>query len=240
MPEDHRVYAIGDIHGRLDLLHKMQQAIAVDIAENPVGRVTEIFLGDYVDRGEASNEVIAFLSGPQPSGRERICLTGNHEDALLASLEDTEALSRWLSYGASATIRSYGVEPGDFRDDPPALQAAFRAALPADHLAFLRGLPVHHQIGDVFFVHAGIRPGIPIDQQRREDMIWIRDDFLRSREPLPVHVVHGHTPVDYPDHRTYRTNIDTGAVYGGALTAAVIEGDGVEFLSIPSNGGTGR
>ncbi|WP_205648874.1 metallophosphoesterase family protein [Acuticoccus kandeliae] len=234
LPPGQRVYAIGDIHGRIDLLHKMMDAIAADIAARPVDNVTEIFIGDYVDRGDDSKDVIDFLCLPPLDGRKRICLIGNHEDAMLSGLHDGSSIHRWLAFGAEATFRSYGIEPRQHARNPAALQPLLQSVMPPEHIAFLNGLKVSHSIGNVLFVHAGIRPGVPIDRQNRQDMIWIRDEFLSYRKPLPMHVVHGHTPVSAPEHLPWRTNVDTGAVYGGSLTAAVLEGNEVGFIQIPA------
>ena len=218
----------------------MFAAIDADIESQPVETAIELFIGDYVDRGPDSAGVIARALEPR-AGRERICLMGNHEDAMVAALSDGTQMDRWLSFGGDATLRSYGIDPADHTNNPQAMQPLLQSVLPPEHLAFLSRLETSHRIGDTLFVHAGIRPGVPLDEQDRNDLIWIREEFLEDPGPFPVHVVHGHTPVDQPEALAWRTNVDTGAVYGGSLTAAVLEGDSVRFLSIqPEESGPGR
>ncbi len=234
LPPGERVYAIGDIHGLSGALDRLLGAIDEDLARQPAGSVTEVFLGDYVDRGADSAGVVARLMLQPADGRRRICLLGNHEDAMLAALADPRRMPHWLTFGGEETMLSYGapLRPGPL--DAHAAQVAFAAALPPEHLAFLGALPTHARLGELFFTHAGIRPGVALEAQEPHDLIWIRDEFLSFDGTLPAHVVHGHTPVARPDHRRWRTNVDTGAVYGGLLTAAVFEGDApVRFLSVP-------
>ncbi|WMS42116.1 metallophosphoesterase family protein [Acuticoccus sp. MNP-M23] len=235
LPPGQRVYAIGDIHGMKSMLDSMLDMIDAHLAENPCpGPVTEIFLGDYIDRGPDSYGVIERLMEPACDGRTRHCLLGNHEDAMLSALSDGSMLPRWLSFGGEATCRSYGVDPAEHPQNPHAVQTLLQAALPPTHRAFLSNLSRSETIGDTLFVHAGIRPDVPLDRQDIQDLIWIRDDFLEYTGPLPAHVVHGHTPVREADLREYRTNVDTAAVYGGALSAAVIEGNSVSVLRLPT------
>ena len=231
LPDGVRVYAVGDIHGEAGMLDKLLARIEGDLADNPHdGEVIEVFLGDYVDRGPDVPGVIERLR--RPSRRKRVCLLGNHEDAMIAALADGSRMAPWLSYGAAATLCAYGVDAARHRHDPRALQPMVLAVLPPEHRLFLDRLQTTHRIGPVLFVHAGIRPGVALDAQERVDLIWIRDEFLHHREPLPVHVVHGHTPAARPEATADRTNVDTGAVYGGPLTAAVIEGRQRRFLSV--------
>jgi len=234
LPDGQRVYAIGDIHGMREELERLLDLIDQDIRERPPrGPVTEVFLGDYVDRGPDSYGVIETLLAPR-EGRRSVFLRGNHEDAMQSALEDTGAVLRWITFGGDATCRSYGVEDAALFHNPHALQPMLLAALPESHQAFLLGLSTFERIGGLLFVHAGIRPGISLPAQSRHDLLWIREEFLTYEGPHPFHVVHGHTPVQEPEHRAYRTNVDTAAVYGGALTAAVFEGDSVDFLSVPT------
>jgi serine/threonine protein phosphatase 1 len=232
LPPGHRVYAVGDVHGCLGLLSRLMARIDADVAQRPAARITEVFIGDYVDRGPDSRGVVARLAGPAPAGRRRVCLTGNHEDAMLGALADPALVPRWLDFGGDATVRSYGIDPSAHAHDPEKLQRLLLSALPACHRRFLEDLPACHRIGDTLFVHAGIRPGVALEAQERHDLIWIREPFLDHRGPLGVHVVHGHTPADLPETLPWRTNVDTGAVYGGALTAAVMEGEDLRFLSV--------
>lgn len=226
-----RVYAIGDIHGCADMLDELLARIDEDAARSPAQETLEICIGDYVDRGADSAGVIDRLLAVPP-GRRRVCLLGNHEAAMIDALDDPAQIPRWLELGGEATARSYGV---DLRGNVHGVEGMHRqllAAIPAAHRRFLDRLATCHRIGDLLFVHAGIRPGVPLDQQDPHDVVWIREGFLDHDGALGLHVVHGHTPVDVPDRREWRTNIDTGAVYGGALTAAVIEGDAMRFLSV--------
>lgn len=222
LPPGERIYAVGDIHGRLDLLTQMQTLIARDAAEARV-RAREVFLGDYVDRGPDSRGVIDALL--TPSGRPRILLRGNHEETLAAFLEDPGVLSHWRRNGADATLASYGIDP-----DRPDAQRAFLAAFPARHRRLLDGLATMHRAGDVLFVHAGIRPGVPLEAQHPADLTTIRRPFLDHSGPLPVRVVHGHTPRREPYVTPYRIGIDTGAFATGVLTCAVMERTEVRFL----------
>ena len=234
LPPGHRVYAVGDIHGMHDSLLRMLDLIDLHLAAYPPsGPVTEIFLGDYVDRGPDSFGVIETLLAPRDN-RQRICLLGNHEDAMMGALNDAHLVHRWLTFGGEATCLSYGLDVDVAGRDPQALQPWLNSALPTAHRDFLFSLPRQVEIGGVLFVHAGIRPGVPLGEQDPHDLIWIREEFLDYGGPLPMHVVHGHTPVSEPEHHPFRTNIDTGAVFGGALTAAVMEGEEVSFLTIPT------
>ncbi|MEM7696464.1 MAG: metallophosphoesterase family protein [Pseudomonadota bacterium] len=234
LPDGVRVYAIGDIHGLAWSLDMMLGAIEADAADNPFdGTLIEVFLGDYVDRGADSFGVIERLMRPPGGGRTRVCLRGNHEQALMDAAHDLDTMVRWMTFGGGETMKSYGVDVDRHAHDPQALQPLLEAALPERHRAFLHGLPRSHTLGDVLFVHAGIRPGVALDNQDPNDLIWIREPFLSDPAPLPAHIVHGHTPTDDPFRDARRTNVDTGAVYGGMLTAAVLEGDTARFLAVP-------
>lgn len=234
LPRGLRVYAVGDLHGQADLLRAMLARIEADVAARPVERAMEIFLGDYIDRGPDSCGVIEALAAPPQPGRERVCLRGNHEDTLLAFLEDPSVLHHWRDWGALPFLRSYGVpethlHPGA---DPVAVRDDLLQRMPAAHLAWLRGLATRFAVGGYLFVHAGVDPRRPLEDQDERDLIWIRDRFLRYEGPLAARVVHGHTPVEMPTVRPNRINVDTGAFVTGRLTAAVIEGDEVRFLAV--------
>lgn len=223
-----RLYAVGDIHGRFDLLSELLRKIRRDSESMPDARHKLIFLGDYVDRGGQSRAVLELLAGEPPAGFETICLAGNHEDMMLRFLEDGEGGPVWLSNGAVPTIQSYGVQASHFlreADDFIALQSALRDAVPPRHVAFLRGLATHHEDGDYLFVHAGIRPGVPLERQSRDDLIWIRDRFLDSRADHGHTVVHGHSIRPQPELLPNRIGIDTGAYASGVLTCLVLEDD---------------
>lgn len=231
VPDGIRVYAVGDIHGHLDLLERMQRLIDDDLAAHPADRAIEVYLGDYVDRGPDSAGVVEALAGPPAEGLERICLIGNHEDFLLQFLDEPLILQNWLDNGGHATLASYGVAADPVAAEPDEVVSAFRAALPEHHVRFFHDLALGHRVGDVLFVHAGIRPGVPIEAQDPHDLMWIRSPFLGYDGPLPVRVVHGHTPVREPIVTPYRIGIDTGAFATGILTCAVLEGADVRFLS---------
>ena len=228
LPEGRRVYAIGDIHGCLDRLRALHDAIAADLAARPTASALLVHLGDLVDRGPDSAQVVAHLAtAPPPAGvTETLTLRGNHEAMMLAALDAPDrdhAALVWMQNGGADTLLSWGVsrrtEPRDWA-----------AALPADHVAFLRALPLRHQDGGYLFVHAGIRPGVPLARQDPHDLIWIREPFLSSKLDHGAVVVHGHTPTPEPVLRANRIGIDTGAVMGGALTCLVLEADRLGFL----------
>lgn len=229
-PADMRVYAIGDVHGRDDLLQELATLIERDLRSSPA-TATTVFLGDYVDRGPNSAAVLERLAGGRFPTSLR-ALRGNHEEMLLHFLEDAEALGDWKRYGGLETLNSYRVDVG------PAMRGegyenarkAFLAEFPSAHLRFLRDTQLSLTIGDYFFCHAGVRPGAPLDAQRAEDLLWIRDGFLRYQGSFGKIVVHGHTPVAEPDVRSNRINIDTGAFATSVLTCLVLEGEGRRFL----------
>lgn len=235
LPEGLRVYAIGDIHGRFDLLTALAADIAKDLEASPPQKSVEIFLGDYIDRGPSTREVVDWLIETPPLADERICLMGNHEDLLLKVLDDGEAMSNWIFNGGSETIVSYlsgTVRRRDF-DTTEALRLAFLEALPEGHRSFYRSLKRMISYGGYLFVHAGLRPGTPIEKQDPEDLIWIREPFLNSSADFGTIVVHGHTPVTEPEVKPNRINIDTGAVFSNRLTALVLEGTERRFLNTP-------
>lgn len=234
LPPGLRVYAVGDLHGRFDLLDWARSAIAEDLARRPVERSIEIYLGDYVDRGPASRDVVQLLAGgAAPVGDERVCLKGNHEDVLLRFLDDPRILPYWRELGGLETLRSYGVAPPlRFTEETVhEAHAAFRSRLSAAELQFLRGLKLSIELGSYLFVHAGIDPLQPLDRQRPHDLIWIREPFLVSDADFGRIVVHGHTPSSAPERLKNRINIDTGAYATGRLTCLVLEGADQRFLS---------
>jgi calcineurin-like phosphoesterase family protein len=230
VPDGRRVYAIGDIHGRLDLLVEIERRIADDAAASPAARPLVVYLGDYVDRGSQSREVVERLIERPLPGFERVLLLGNHEESMLQFLVDVQVGPAWLAYGGAATLLSYGIRPPDSDRDLVRAQDELRAKLPERHLAFLRRLKLRHVEGDYYFVHAGIRPGIPLDDQRPEDLLWIRDEFLLSPRDFGKIIVHGHTITKTPDIRRNRIGIDTGAFASGTLTSLVLHGDAWSFL----------
>ena len=233
VPGGTRVYAIGDIHGRVDLLEALHRDIRADADAHPADRQVLVYVGDYVDRGPDSRGVLEMLIEDPLPGFERIYLMGNHEAYLLQFLEDTSVVRAWLMNGGDATLRSFGLDPfgsTEGRQRPQWLQERLRESLRPEEEAFLRNLRPYHIEGDYIFVHAGVRPGVPLDAQDPYDMMWIREPFINSGEDFGKVVVHGHTPFQQPDRRANRIGIDTGAVYGGALTALVLDGCEQRFL----------
>lgn len=224
LPPGLRVYAIGDIHGRVDLLDQLHGMIEADLGTAPEKSVI-VYLGDYVDRGPDSAAVIERLCRPRLGGKvETVALLGNHEDLLLQFLDAPYGANLWLTNGGDATLRSYKVKvPASF-DELLLTQRALLHAIPRHHKTFLASLTEQVVFGDYLFVHAGIRPGLPLDRQSREHRIWIRDLFLDSEADHGLVVVHGHTIVHEVEWRTNRIGVDTGAYTTGRLTALVLEG----------------
>lgn len=225
------VYAVGDIHGRLDVMEPLIYAIAKDSAEtNPVDLPLLVFLGDYVDRGPASKGVVdLILRLKAETGVEVRALKGNHEEALLNFLEDPRYGPPWADHGGGATLQSYGVQPPAMRNDAAGWRAArdaFAAALPPEHLEFYRSLELMVTVGDYLFVHAGVRPGVALDAQDERDLLWIRGEFLHAPGPFGKVVVHGHTPTEEPQLMAHRLGVDTGAYATGVLTAVRLDGTG--------------
>ncbi len=229
LPPGQRIYAIGDVHGALTALASLHAAISADLAGRPVASATVVHLGDLIDHGEASAAVVARLAaGPPGPGLRSVTLRGDHEQMLLDALDgDRAAGTDWLHAGGPASLRSWGI-PAD------APREAWPGLLPPAHVAFLRRLPLVFRAGSYLFVHAGIRPGVPLARQTRDDLLTIRHPFLTAERPGAV-VVHGHTVTAAPEVTAARIGIDTGAGLGGRLTCAVLEGDRVAFLSPPAS-----
>jgi serine/threonine protein phosphatase 1 len=233
IPAGRRLYVVGDIHGRADLLNRMFDLIYQDMRAKSPERVIEIFIGDYVDRGRESKAVLDLLSSP-PLGEERICLKGNHEQMLFDFLADSTTGSFWTEFGGGDTLLSYGVRPKLNMAPAEAEKARLelREVLPLGHYRFLSGLPISFRCGGYFFAHAGVRPGVDLDQQTPEDLLWIRDPFLTSTRSFGAVVVHGHTPALEPVILPNRVCIDTGAFATGRLTCIVLEGTQRRFLQV--------
>jgi serine/threonine protein phosphatase 1 len=228
LPPETRIYAIGDIHGRSDLLEETIARIDDDLRRRPIAYAGEVYVGDYIDRGADSKGVIDLLATRMVQNNA-ICLRGNHEELMEQFLGDPAAFTAWQPVGAMQTLASYGVSlPHDVSLDD--LHRAFVAAFPTSHEAFLRCLRNNIRCGDYLFVHAGIRPGVPLDSQRKTDLLWIREEFLTATTDHGVYVVHGHTPVPHADIRDNRINIDTGAWRTGVLTCIAIEGSDILVL----------
>lgn len=231
-PEGTLVYAVGDVHGHLDLLQRLQVQIKDDMASRRADRCVAVYLGDYIDRGPASRAVIDHLLASPLPGCESIHLLGNHEQWLLRFLDDPAAGPAWLRNGGRETLVSYGVsvpmqvENVDMED----VQAAFAKALPPAHRRFFGQMPLSHREGGYFFAHAGVRPGVPLDEQSPDDLVWIREEFLYSSADFGAVVVHGHTPTHTPEEHLNRIGIDTGAFMSGRLTAVILDRGKVSFL----------
>lgn len=233
VPAGRRIYAVGDVHGRSDLLDQLHRLILEDAeAGAPKERVV-VYLGDYVDRGPNSFDVLQMLIEEPLPGFRCVHLKGNHEDMMLRFVEGPADLN-WLINGGDATLASYGLSLLGIAtqpDDLEAIRRQFGALLPSWHRRFLEGLGLWHKEGDYLFVHAGIRPGVPLAEQRPSDLVWIRDAFLSSASHLGHRVVHGHTICREPEVTANRIGIDTGAFFSDRLTCLVLEGSDVRFLS---------
>ena len=235
VPAGERIYAIGDVHGCVEQLATLHALIADDLDDRPIGAATLIHLGDLVDRGPDSAAVVELVGTPPLASRAeitgRINLMGNHERMMLDALVEAtpDAASHWLENGGDRALRSWGASPRR-----PA--RTWVEAIPPGHVGLLVGLSLSARIGDYLFAHAGVRPGRPLAQQSADDLIWIREPFLSHAGPLglgegaPTVVVHGHTPVRDPTVLANRIGIDTGAVIGGRLTCAVLEGATLRFI----------
>ena len=219
-----RVYAIGDIHGCAGKLVALHAAVVEDLVGFPVAEALLVHLGDYVDRGPDSAGVLELAAKAPVPGLAVVNLLGNHERTMLEALDGNGAAATdWMYNGGGATLQSWGIDPASPRDRWP-------HAVPEAHLAFLRGLVLSHRRDGYLFVHAGIRPGVPLERQVPEDLLSIREPFLSSEAAFPAIVVHGHSPSRAPVVKANRIGIDTGAVFGGKLTCAVLEGGSVRFL----------
>jgi serine/threonine protein phosphatase 1 len=228
LPDDIRIYAVGDIHGRADLLKALLLQIDVDQTLYPSKRPIVVFLGDYIDRGPASKEVISLLL-ECGNAKEAVFLRGNHETFVHRFLKNPDVLDEWRLCGALETLVSYGLKPTLNPDAAERRNLAneLAQAMPRQHLEFLESLDLSFCCGDFLFVHAGIRPGVPLRKQKEEDLLWIREEFLAHQQPFEKLVVHGHTPVHTIEIYPNRINIDTGAFATGRLTCIAIEGTSV-------------
>ena len=222
----YRAYAIGDIHGRLDLLEDLLAKIHAELQHYPSARTLLIFVGDLIDRGPSSAQVIERLRTYSRTGIQPVFLLGNHEEVLLRILRgDAELITKWRWFGGAECLQSYGVDPQQLAhvSETEAL-AVVRSAIPRDHVEFLKSFVDSCRFGDYLFVHAGIRPGVQFDQQSQADMRWIREPFLLDDTDHGFVVVHGHTIRDEVEERPNRIGIDTGAYRTGILSALAIEG----------------
>jgi serine/threonine protein phosphatase 1 len=231
---DAAVYAVGDVHGCLDQLLALERKIIADAHGLPESRKLIIMLGDYVDRGPASAQVLEHLLEPPPDRFERICLAGNHETAMLDFFDGRIALSDWMRMGAHATLVSYGIDPSRLAmidGFGGRIESMLRDAIPAAHISFLRSLPVLVEASKFLFVHAGIRPDKELALQSDDDLVSIRSAFFENVHLLDRIVVHGHTPVSEPKFEGLRLNIDTCAYSTGRLTAVRLWRNKGRFLT---------
>jgi serine/threonine protein phosphatase 1 len=230
-PDGWTVYAIGDIHGRLDLLKKVHRGIDADTSASSAAQTVGIYLGDYIDRGPDSAGVLSELID-RAMTRPACFLRGNHEQLLLDFLEGKDLLGQWKAVGGLATLLSYGLPGALLAGNNPEeeVQQALRQRLPAEHLEFLGRTGSYVRLGPYLMVHAGLRPGVRLEDQRTADILGIRNDFLDYDGDVGYLLVHGHTPVEEPDFRPNRINIDTGAFATNRLTCLRIGADGPSVL----------
>ncbi|GGF10615.1 metallophosphoesterase [Aliidongia dinghuensis] len=234
IPPGTRVYVIGDIHGCIDELDALQALIRQDLFLTQADQNLIIYLGDYVDRGPASAEVLDRLIAHPLQNTTPIHLKGNHEAMMAAFLERPEEVGpKWFAIGGAATVASYGV-PWRGGMELSRLAEDLAERVPQSHRDFLNSLETYYRLGDYFFVHAGIRPGVPLARQAEADLLWIRNPFLGSKISHGAVVVHGHTPVPAPEELSNRIAIDTGACFTGVLTCLVLEGRQRRYLATNS------
>jgi serine/threonine protein phosphatase 1 len=231
LPAGLRIYAVGDIHGRLDLLNKLLARTNADIALRPTVRPVYVFLGDYIDRGPSSRETIDRLIEHSET-HESLFLKGNHEQIALKCLSDRALFDQWLRLGGLETLVSYGVHPETLANGKQIveLQSALHSALPQTHFRFFRDLQSSFACGDFFFAHAGVKPNVELSHQKESDLLWIRGEFLSSNDDFGKIIVHGHTPTSEIEVGLNRINIDTGAFATGRLTCLVLESESLSVI----------
>jgi serine/threonine protein phosphatase 1 len=227
-----RLYVIGDIHGRSDLLDRIVEAITRDLKQNQADKSLTVTVGDYIERGPDSRGVLdRLIRNPFPC--DYIPLKGNHEALFETFLSDPSVAQHWRRLGGLETLVSYRVPVRALMMGKGYEQAAeaLKAAVPSEHLRFIASLRTSLPLGRYFMCHAGVRPGVPLERQEVEDLLWIRDQFLQSKADFGKIVVHGHTPAENPEVLPNRINVDTGAYMTSCLTCAVLDHDSVRFLS---------
>jgi serine/threonine protein phosphatase 1 len=232
LPRGVRIYAVGDIHGRADLLQRLTRRIDEHRASRPIARTIEVYLGDYIDRGPSSRAVVDHLIG-RSLNHKSVFLKGNHEAFLMEFIKHPGMLEIWREIGGLQTLTSYGISYGigtPIETAAKTLSVALKAAMPQSHQAFFKKLKSSFSYGEYFFVHAGVRPGVALAKQSETDLLWIRDEFLAHDDDFGKIVVHGHTPVNEPDLRSNRINIDTGAYATERLTCVTLEKNEVAFI----------
>lgn len=239
-PRGYRAYAVGDVHGRLDLLNQLLAQIEQDVARRPARRILLVMLGDLIDRGPDSCGVVERLRTFRHDLITPQFLTGNHEEVLLRILRGERGiLANWLKFGGSECLMSYGCDPAtlDAKNERTALSAISRA-IPVEHKRFIAGFADTLSFGDYLFVHAGIRPGVDLSLQTQVDLRWIRSPFLESEDDHGAIVVHGHSINPSVENRANRIGIDTGAYRTGVLTALALEGEQRWILDTSQSLGT--
>jgi len=238
LPGGYRLYAVGDVHGRDDLLDELLQMIETDNAVRPHAEVILVFLGDLIDRGPASAKVIERLRTYRRPGFRLVFLSGNHEEVLLRILDgEARLIGDWLRFGGAECLASYGADSGQVRRSPPREAVDLvRSAIPEQHVQFLRSFDDTFRAGGYLFVHAGIRPGLSLEEQAPADLRWIREPFLSDAADHGFMVVHGHTIREQIEERANRIGIDTGAYRHGVLSALALEGEARWFLQAGLSG----
>jgi serine/threonine protein phosphatase 1 len=228
-----RIYAIGDIHGRHDLLVELLERIGDHGRSLETKAKTHlILLGDMVDRGPDSAKVLRLVRKIQAQHESMVVLRGNHEELMLGALDGRPGMLRgWMRTGGRATLRSFGLEPPPSGDDPTEFLQLANATIPQELLQWMRNLPLSARSGSYFFCHAGIRPGVPIARQKRTDLLWIREDFLTDDRDHGAIIVHGHSEAATLDEQVNRIGVDTGAYRTGVLTALYLEGEERGYIS---------
>lgn len=235
-----RAYVVGDVHGRLDLLDELLEKIHADMTERGSRETLLVFVGDLIDRGPSSKEVLERLRNYRREGVRTIFLLGNHEEVLLRILKgEADLITKWRWFGGVQTLESYGVDPARIAAlEGDAAVDEVRRAIPREHLEFLNSFADTCKFGDYLFVHAGIRPGIPLQEQRQDDLRWIREPFLLDDSDHGFVVVHGHSISNQVEERPNRIGIDTGAFATGVLTALGIDGTERWYINTRETVGT--
>ena len=230
IPDDHRIYAIGDVHGYADILAKMHALIEADYKNRPVEKAHIVYLGDYIDRGPDSKGVLDQLIARELDAPDftHIFLLGNHEGGMMQFMQDPQGERRdWVQWGGLETLESYGVKPAmekPLEQQFESLAQQLAAAMPLTHHEFLKNLRLYYEVEGYLFAHAGIRPGVALNKQEAHDLTFIREPFLSYEKPHPWRVVHGHTAMTEVEMKPNRINLDSGLYRGGALSCAIIEG----------------
>lgn len=228
------IYAVGDVHGCLDLLRDAEERISDDM-EKRQQKGLVVLLGDYVDRGPNSAGVLAHLISPSSLGLRRLPLCGNHDDVFSSILDAPDTINDWLAFGGRETLMSYGIDVQQLQDRGrhglSELRSIMAEAIPERDIAFVKSLPVSLRIGPYLFVHAGIRPGVDVRLQDDRDLMWIREPFLTAGSGLDLTVIHGHTPSPEPSIGPGRIGIDTQAYSTGKLTVLRVDAESASVLN---------